>query len=97
MLNGPINAGVIPSSSNLMCSHVLSSTVESFESVDFDRELVSKVRKFWDIQDIGVSKEAEINLLDQAIEFDGRNYSVRLTWKCDQSILPDNFLLGKTV
>ena len=32
----------------------------------------------------------------ESIQFDGNNYSVRLPWKCDPTVLPDNFSLCKS-
>ena len=66
-----------------------------------DDRLYASVQKFWDLESVGVRKEDVTprdlaEEFDQSIEFDGKNYVVKLPWKdVDAGLLPDNYSLCK--
>ena len=68
------------------------------EPVNFVKEVIDKVGEFWDIENIALHDADSIVMKEfkYSIYFDERNYNVRLPWKCDTDILPDNFPLCKS-
>ena len=63
-----------------------------------DADIVSKIGEFWDVEDIGLSNNDNLVMkeFNESITFDGDNYSVKLPWKCDPAVLPNNFSLCKS-
>ena len=85
---GWVLSGSVPNNSTcntnaLIATHVMKVT-GVIDSNKFDRDIVEKIGEFWDIEN------------SESIQFDGKNYSVRLLWKCDPKGLPDNFSLCKS-
>lgn len=79
---------------NLTATHVLK--VES--SIVKEDALTSEVKKFWDYESLGI-QDQNSSLYDKFIdevEFVEGRYQVRLPFKEDHELLPDNFALCKS-
>ena len=79
---------------NLTATHVLK--VES--SIINHDELASEVRKFWDYESLGI-QDNSVTLYDKfvsEVEFVKGRYQVRLPFKEDHELLPDNLVLCKS-
>ena len=73
-------------------THLLSVTQEN-DSVD--KSLEDQVSDFWKLESLGIKKgESSVyETFEEEIEFIGGRYQVKLPWKNDHPILPDNFQL----
>ena len=94
-------------SSNVVASsHVLKVSVEESdmlhgavveENSDFD--LNEGVKKFWNLESLGILGEENsdevYDKFNKDIAFDGDRYTVKLPWKTDNKVLPDNFKLSQ--
>ena len=56
---------------------------------DRDTEIVKKFHEFWDVENVGlVNRDEEVlDNFNKTIQFDGKNYSVRLPFASDPSVL----------
>ena len=79
-------------------SHVMKLSCDMGNSACHDAYIVNKISEFWDVENIGLCNNDDLVMkeFNDSIYFDGSNYSVRLPWKCDPSVLPDNFSLCKS-
>ena len=67
------------------------------ESKD-DGKLSETVRKFWELDSIGVLEEKSVDPVERhknEIQYDGEKYTVAQPWKPDVDDLPDHYLLCK--
>ena len=79
---------------NLTATHVLK--VES--TVIQQDSLTSELRRFWDYESLGIQDQS-LSLYDKfvaEVEFVEGRYQVRLPFKEDHELLPDNFVLCKS-
>ena len=64
---------------------------------DRDEQIIKSVHKFWEVEDIGMAETD--NLVEQEflqpIKIEDKRYTVKLPWKTDPEILPDNYSLAK--
>ena len=101
VLSGAFEEGRNSASTNFVQSHVLKITCESPVTLEIDRdkELLGYISKFWDSEEMGVDspedKTRALKKFEESIQFDGSHYSVRLPWKCNPEVLPDNFVVAK--
>ena len=98
VLSGPCDLLNRSVSTNFISSqHVLKIDCAPAEAIsDRDVEMINSVRKFWEIEDIGVGNSNDtIEKFQSSVKFDGKHYSVELPWKYDHGSLPDNFTLAK--
>ncbi|KAK2546895.1 hypothetical protein P5673_033374 [Acropora cervicornis] len=101
VLSGPIpHAPGSGSDVNLLTCHTLRLNTSSFNDLNVSRKdgdpLLEQVKKFWEIESIGVSPhEGTVHdkLLDTIRACDGR-YEVSLPWKEQHALLPDNYALA---
>ena len=99
---GWVLSGSVPNNSTcntnvLIATHVMKVT-GVIDSNKFDHDIVEKIGEFWDIENSGLnySEDLVLKYFHESIQFDGKNYSVRLPWKCNPKGLPDNFSLCKS-
>ena len=82
-------------STNLVSAHVMKLDVECQSEDDRLDELV---RRFWNLDDINVSKISGSDVLqrfEESVEYDNCRYTVRLPWKEMVDAIPDNYSLCK--
>ena len=101
VLSGPIpHAPGSGSDVNLVTCHTLRLNASSCDDLNVSRKdedpLLEQVKKFWEIESIGVSPhEGTVHdkFLDTIRACDGR-YEVSLPWKEQHALLPDNYALA---
>ncbi|KRZ82833.1 hypothetical protein T08_4719 [Trichinella sp. T8] len=81
-------------------SQIPSPTVAADKSADTECDQL--LRKFWELEAIGISSEEEQSLsglereeFERNLSFDGVRYTVRLLWKRNCSTLPNNYLVAQ--
>ena len=97
ILSGPVPScpDISSTHANLaQTTHLLSVTQET-ETVD--KSLEDQVSNFWTLESLGIKKgESSVyETFEEEIEFVGGRYQVKLPWKNDHPILPDNFQLSQ--
>ena len=94
ILSGPVPwIESLPASTNLI-THVLRVNARSR---DCDQQLERQLRKFWDLESLGVHDDEDA-LYDQfhdVVVFQDGRYEVKLPWKDPMVVVPDNFELSK--
>ncbi|XP_044184810.1 uncharacterized protein LOC122964955 [Acropora millepora] len=101
VLSGPIpHAPGSGSDVNLVTCHTLRLNASSCDDLNVSRKdedpLLEQVKKFWEIESIGVSPHegtVDDKFLDTIRACDGR-YEVSLPWKEQHALLPDNYALA---
>ena len=98
VLSGNVEGIPQSCSTNLATStHVLqiSCEVPDVDPIEFDRSMVDRIHEFWNTENTGVPSEEErvIQEFSESIDFDGKNYHVPILFKCDPTVLPDNYSL----
>ena len=96
VLSGNVEAHQQSCSTNLATStHVLQvgCELEDVNSVEFDRSMVDRIHDFWDTENLGLPSEEDrvMQEFNESIFFDGKNYHVPILFRCDPSVLPDNY------
>ena len=71
-------------------------TVDTHVSQDSDQELDKKLKRFWDLESLGIQpNEATVyDEFENSIQFNGERYEVSLPWKVSHAPLPDNYDLS---
>ena len=94
--------------SNFVVNHVLRICVEDCSDVkdsDYshssdDNKLDEQLSQFWRLEGVGVDMKEEPDDSDvfedfqRGIQFDNERYTVKLPWKTDSNVLPDNYKLS---
>ena len=99
VLSGPLNIPFETSNTTLMSSScVMKLECRAPEPVDCEKTIINTFNDFWETENLGLSgtERLVLNEFEQSISFDGKNYCVRLPWKCDPGVLPDNFTMCKS-
>ena len=96
ILSGPVHGDNEMGSTqiNLAETHVLKLDVERNKN---ETTLIDQISKFWDLESIGIKgNEANVyqSFEDEVAFVDGR-YQIKLPWKPEHAVLPDNFQLSK--
>ena len=94
VLSGPVNIATQAMSTNLICSSsVMKLGCRLPEPVNGEKTILTKINEFWETENLGLSgtERLVVKEFQESISFDGNNYHVRLPWKCDPDVLPDNF------
>ncbi len=80
---------------NLTSTHVL--RVETKLKTE-DSDLQSEVKKFWELESLGIKSQEE-SVYSKFVEdtkFNRERYEVKLPWKEEHDVLPDNYKLSQT-
>lgn len=95
VLSGP--AEITPpqgsQSSNLVTIHTLKCATQEIESKNDD--LVQELRKFWDLETLGIKPQCVHEEFLDSIKYKVTHYEVNLPWKPDHPMLSDNCGLSK--
>ena len=75
---------------NLCDSHVLKISAIEQKSICND-----KFTRFWEIENSNKKENFSMSEFIQKVEFNGQKYETPLSWKTDDELLPDDFLLAK--
>ncbi len=94
VLSGSMEAD---SSSSSSVNVVTNSHTLMIPVADRDAAIVEKVHEFWDLENAGLKTREEevLDNFNETVSFDGKNYTVRLPFCCDPSVLADNFSLSQ--
>lgn len=97
VLSGPIEGmpTSMHSAVNLVTTHILK--VDAQLSPGRSPDLDEQLKMFWDLESLGI-KEDECSVYDkfeQSIIFRDGRYEVRLPWKQNRPLLPDNYRLSQ--
>ena len=79
---------------NVIPTHVMKVDVIKEENLKLDK----LVTKFWDLESIGIVAEKDFDVMknfEESVKYDGSRYTVKLPWKDNHDVLPDNYLLCK--
>ena len=77
-------------SSDMHCleTYLLRTTVEH---VDECNDLRQELQKFWDVENVGPSTDCVTSKFEENIMHNGIRYIVKLPFKPDHELLPDNY------
>ena len=94
VLSGPVNTKMNRASTmNLTTTHVLRIETRVQERPN---NLSDQLKDFWELESIGIKPEEE-SVFDKFLKetkFNGERYEVKLPWKEDHRLLPDNYMLS---
>ena len=82
---------------NLAQTHLLQVSAEVQPESDADKLLKNELSRFWELEALGISsaEDSVYENFSNEIQFVGGRYEVKLPWKKDHPVLPDNYLLSK--
>ena len=93
MLSGPVNTQMNQASTiNLTTTHVLRIETRVQEGPN---NLSDQLKDFWELESIGIKPEESVfDKFLKETKFNGERYEVKLPWKEDHRLLPDNYMLS---
>ena len=83
---------------NLTLTHLLMVNEEQSKEDELTKEsLENQLSKFWDLENLGISKSEDTvyQNFEEEIKFVNGRYEVKLPWKEQHPLLPDNFKLSQ--
>ena len=94
VLSGPLQGTVQGEKhfSNLVVTHSLKCAAQP---VNVNETLEQDLKKFWELESIGIKSQSLYDEVTEAIAFKNGRYEVSLPWKSPHPLLPDNFELCK--
>ena len=99
ILSGPIPncPEVSKTQTNLTQTHLLRISAEVKQENSKEKTLETELSKFWDLETLGISptEESLYENFSQEISFSEGRYEVKLPWKANHPLLPDNYALSK--
>ena len=95
VLSGPVgeNSPHVNHMSNLATIHTLKCASDEVKSKD--DVLVQELKKFWDLETLGIQPQCVYEEFLESIRYEDNHYVVNLPWRPDHAELPDNYDLSK--
>ncbi len=95
VLSGPVGEELrqVTHASNLVTIHTLKCASEEVERKNDG--LVQELKKFWDLETLGIQPQCVYEEFLESIKYEDNHYEVNLPWKPDHAELPDNYDLSK--
>jgi len=88
VLSGPVKVDGVSNGG----SHCLESVALRCDVSEID-DLKDELRRFWELENINESESDVVNSFQRDISFNGDRYVVKLPFKPDHDLIPDNFVV----